>query len=226
MPTYPTFKGNCPANVRKDAKYTVRTGKSGPVIALVYEAEDDERWHPTTDSHPELVKMVNDVKIAHGGSPNGSFYINEYKQVIVPVIGADEYYLAGTYEKPLRFDFEGKTISGEALDLEAHPISPGDQWVGPRAGIPYILEAGGNDIRYEYSPRPNVTKRVKLSKKIGAANANKAAAVIREVRGFAGGRFYVNEFGCIFSNVESDNGWECLYIGKIDLECWFPTPSS
>ena len=39
--------------------------------------------------------MVNAVKTARGQAPNGSFYINEYKQVIVPVVGSTDYYLAG-----------------------------------------------------------------------------------------------------------------------------------
>ncbi len=65
-----------------------------------------------------------------------SFYINEYKQVVVPAVGSEDYFLAGEYRKPLRFEFEGKIISGEAVDLEGHPLSPGDTWVGPHPGIP------------------------------------------------------------------------------------------
>ena len=51
MPTYPVFKGNWPTNVKKDTKYTLRTGANGPVVAIIYEAEEDERWHPSTDNH-------------------------------------------------------------------------------------------------------------------------------------------------------------------------------
>lgn len=222
MPTYPVFKGNWPSNVKKDAKYTVRSGSDGPVIAIIYEAEEDERWHPTTDNHPHLVKMVNDVKIAHSGKPNGSFYINEYRQVIVPVVGDDRYFLAGEYQDSLRFDFEGKRISGEAFDLDQNPLTPGAPWMGPHAGIPYVLAAGGQDIYYKYTPRPHVEKKVRLSKKIGDVEAAKIAARIRDVLGFEGGRFYVNEFASIFSPVHTGFSWECLYIGQLDLECWFP----
>ena len=147
MPTFPEFNGNRPGNVRKTAKYTIRSGRGGPVVAIVYEAEDDERWHPTTDDHPGLVQMVNEVKSIYSEALNGSFYINEYHQVIVPVAGDDKYYLAGHYEKPLRFDFEGKVISGEPLDLDGNPISAGSVWRGPHAGIPY----GGGSRRAETS---------------------------------------------------------------------------
>ena len=40
---------------------------------------------PSSTAHPELADMVNDVKRTYGVAPNGPFYINEYKHVIVPV---------------------------------------------------------------------------------------------------------------------------------------------
>src|SRR5437763_7881060 len=115
MPRLSRFEGNSPRNVAKDAKYSVRTGNTGnngPVIALTYRAEEDERWYATTERHPELVQMVNAVKLSLGLPPNGAFYINEYKQVIVPSAASDAYFLAGRYDQPLRFEFEGKTLSG------------------------------------------------------------------------------------------------------------------
>lgn len=226
MPEYPVFRGNCPANVAKDAKYTVRSGKTGPVVALTFNTGDDERWYMTTEGHPELVAMVNAVKTAHGGAPNGSFYINEYKQVIVPVVGSSDYYLAGMYVKALRFEFEGRTLSGEPLDWNGNPISPGAEWIGPHPGIPYVLAAGGSDIYYDFSPRPNVEKRVKLSKATNPPNANAVAAVIREHKGFSGGRFYVNEFRSIFAPIQEGYEWRYVYVGELDLEKWFPMPGS
>src|SRR5262249_7887949 len=146
------FRGNCPRNVSKSAKYSVRSEKTGSVIALTYSTSDDERWYMTTEQHPELVTLVNRAKTAHGNPPNGSFYINEYKHVIVPVTGSDTYYFAGTYDKPLRFDFDGITLSGEPIDKGGNPLNPGDEWTGPHPGIPYILAAGGSDIYYKFSP--------------------------------------------------------------------------
>ena len=226
---FPRFEGNCPRNVSKDAKYSIRTGSaaqghSGPVVALIYESEDDERWHAATDEHPELVNMVNGVKTSLGQPPNGAFYINEYKQVIVPVAGSSEYYLAGIYEQPLRFEFEGKVISGEAVDLEGNPISPGGAWVGPHPGIRYKLCAGGRDIEYSMFPRPNVEKRMKLSKAIGPERAQRVAARIMAVKGFAGGRFYVNEFLNVFAPLKE--GWDTRYVYcvRIDVAEWFPKP--
>ena len=222
MPEFPVFRGNCPANVSKDAKYSVRSGKTGPVVALTYNTGDDERWYMTTEKHPELVSMVNAVKTAHGGAPNGSFYINEYKQVIVPVIGSSDYYLAPSYDKPLRFEFEGKTLSGEPVDWDGNPLSPGAEWTGPHPGIPYVLAAGGNDVYYSYSPRPNVEKRVKLTKVMDSPTAVEVAARIRDHKGYSGGRFYVNEFRSIFAPVQEGYDWRYIYIGELDLGKWFP----
>lgn len=218
------FNGNCPKSVSKDAKYSVRLVDKTPKITITYETEDSERWYPSTGEHPRLVEMVNNAKIKISGKQYGSFYINEYHQVIIPAVGSSSYYLAGEYAEPIRFEFEGKIISGEPKDFEGRPLHPGDIWVGPHAGIPYVLEAGGDDVRYEFSPRPQVEKRVRLSKFLGKERAAKVANMIREVKGVTGGRFYVNEFHAIFAPVNKPDGYKYLYIGKIDLNEWFPKP--
>ena len=224
MSQFPVFQGNCPGNVAKDAKYSVKSGENGPVVKIIYQTIEGEKWHASTEDHPELVNMVNDVKTSLGQQPNGSFYINEYKQVIVPVVGNENYYLAGTYGKPLKFEFEGKIISGEPVDLDGNSINPGDDWYGPHVGIPYVLCAGGNDIKYTTRPRPNVEKTIKLSKIIGNDLAKSVAERIRLIKGFQGGRFYVNELCSIFTPIQ-DAELRYVYIGKLDLQQWFPAPS-
>ena len=227
MSTYPLFQGNRPSNVNKDAKYHVKHGKNGPVVGIVYETTDDERWYATTDEHPVLVQMVNDVKTSHGDQPNGGFYINEYQQVIVPVMSDDEYYLAGRYELPLRFQFEGHTLSGEPFDMSGNPLTPGDEWSGPHPGIPYVLGIRkGMDIRYTITPRPNVEKDVRLSKAIGADAARKTIEQVRSVRGFAGGRFYVNEHRAMFTPVQEGYDLRYVYLGQLALDAWFSQPHS
>lgn len=220
------FTGNCPRNVSKDARYSVRVAKAPNTyeIGLVYRAQNDEQWKVVSDVHPELVEMVNAVKLKKTHTPGGSFYINEYQQVIVPVTGEDAYYYAGNYDKLLAFDFEGHRISGEPTDLAGNPLSPGDIWEGPHVGIPYVLCAGGQDIKYSRELRPNVTKEERLSRVIGPQAARGVAAQIREVKGFSGGRFYVNERRSIFAPMT--DGWQVkyLYIGQLDLERWFPAP--
>jgi hypothetical protein len=216
------FPGNCPHNVSKDAKYSVR-GTDGRV-GLMYSTSEGERWHMTTDAHPDLADMVNDVKRTHGTGPRGPFYINEYKQVIVPVGDQAQYYFAGTYDLPLRFEFEGKTISGEPLGLDGKALQPGDTWTGPHAGIPYVLTAAGNDIYYKTFPRPDVEKKVKLSLEKSKSDAEQIARLLSAFKGAGGGRFYVNEFCSVFSPINGTTGLQYVYIGQINLDSWFPDP--
>jgi len=226
--TFPVFEGNCPRNVRKAAKYHVRavSGRTkNAIVSLVYESENGELWYPSTDAHPQLVEMVNAVKTEMGEGPGGAFYINEYKQVIVPVTDSDssEYYLAGIYERLLEFDFEGKVISGKAEDLDGNPISPGDKWVGSNHGIRYKLCAGGKDIEYRVSPRPNVERKERLSNALGREQAKEVAKMVATIKGPEGGRFYVNEHLNVFAPL-TEESTVYYYCGRIDLGNWFPMP--
>lgn len=225
---YVRFQGNCPSNVNRDAKYSVKIGRGEYVVGLFYRSADGEFWYPSNGDHPDLVEMVNNVKISFTGSPGGAFYVNEYRQVLVPVVGEErEYYLAGEYDPPLEFEFEGKILSGNAKDLDGKSINPGDVWVGPHPGIPYVLKAGGKDICYKYWVRPRVEKEVRLSGCIGSKEAEKVALEIARLKGAAGGRFYINEFCQMFTPNTSDSGLNYIYLGKItDLKYWFPKPSS
>ncbi len=227
--TYSRFLGNCPSNVNRDAKYSVRRGKgrSEYVVGLFYRSTEGELWYPSNEDHPDLVEMVNDVKINVTGSPGGTFYVNEYRQVLVPVSGEEkDYYLAGEYDPPLEFEFEDNILSGNAKDLDGKPINPGDVWVGPHPGIPYVLKAGGKDISYISCIRPRVKKEVRLSDSIGK-EAEKIALKIARFKGAAGGRFYINEFCQLFAPINDDSGLNYRYIGKItSLRYWFPKSHS
>jgi hypothetical protein len=218
------FVGNCPSNVSKDAKYSVRYEQGGYVVGLFYRSPNGELWYPTSDAHPKLVQMVNNIKIHFTGGPGGAFYINEYKQVLVPVGEEAVYYYAGEYEEPLEFEFEGRKISGRPVDEQGDPLRPGDRWVGPHPGIPYKLKAGAKDVSYECPIRRGVTREVKLSDFIGAAQARRVAQELGKYKGYAGGRFYVNEFSSAFTPIEGRDGLEYVFLQTIDYAYWFPKP--
>jgi hypothetical protein len=104
--------------------------------------------------------------------PGGAFYINEYKQVLVPDRHEKIHYIAGIYAEPVRFIFDNGskmvTISGDAIDLRGNPVPQCGVWPGLRQGIPYVLAAGGREIYYRYFPRPDVERTIRLSKFVGA----------------------------------------------------------
>jgi hypothetical protein len=83
-----------------------------------------------------------------------------------------------------------------------------------------------DDIYFQMTARPNVTKNVKLSKQIGAQEAAAVAARIRDIKGFSGGRFYVNEFKTIFTPLNEYGEMRYVYIGQLDLAQWFGPPGS
>ena len=219
-----TFIGNRPGNVAKEAKYSIRYEKGEYVVGVQYQLTDEETWYPTSNEHPELVEKVNEIKLHFNGAPGGPFYINEYKQVLVPVGFEADYYYAGEYHEPLIFQFEGHTISGEAVDANGMPLKPGDKWRGPRPGIRYTLAGNGQDIYYRYSPRCGVVKTVKLSRHIGIQAARQVAGEIRKIKGHQGGRFYVNEFCSAFTPKQGDYGLDCIFVQTIELANWFPKP--
>ena len=156
--------------------------------------------------------------------PGGPFYINEYKQVLVPVGEDAVYYYAGEYSASLTFEFEGQIISGEALDQDGKPLQPGAPWTGPHPGIPYVLTAGGKDVYYRYMVRPGVQKEIRLSKCIGVEEAKGIGQELSKHKGYHGGRFYVNEFANAFAPIQGEYGLENVFLKKIDLANWFPKP--
>jgi hypothetical protein len=222
------FEGNSQPNVSKDAKYHVKV-KDGFKIEIPYEADEFDRWILATKEHPELVAMINRVRTDLNEDLGGAFYINEYKQVLVPDRRERIFYLAGIYTEPLRFRFDdGKrivTISGEAVDLDGNPIPVGGPWRGLHEGLRYVLAAGGRDIYYNSSPRPDVIRTVRLSRCVGEDDAAQLASRVCEVKGFSGGRFYLNEWREMFAPLGEDDTatMEYLYIGHLSTEDpWFP----
>lgn len=157
------YTWNQPANVSRDAKYMVRHHQGKMKICLYYRSDAGEEWFLSTADHAELVSMVNSVKVLATGIPGGAFYINEYRQVIVPVSGqGSEYYYAGEYAHDLEFTFEGRVITNRAVNREGRPLQPGDVWEGIHPGIPYSLKAGGRDIFFKRFVRPDVIREERL----------------------------------------------------------------
>jgi hypothetical protein len=215
------YEGNWPGNVSSDAKYSIQVEEGKYVVGTKYRFDKRETWYPTTDGHPKLVEMVNRIKVAINDAKGGPFYINEFKQVLVPVGSLVVYYYAGDYSTPLVFEIDGHRLSGRATALDGTPLGPGMKWEGIHQGIPYVLTADGRDIYYEKRISPKRTRKYCLSDYVGEDRARELAAKIRRVKGFEGGRFYINEYRQLFT------GMPYTYIGEQgDGDPWFPRPHS
>lgn len=204
--------------------------KSGnPVIEVIIETADDMRIYPAASEHSELVKMVNYIKQLAGFHAGGQFSINEYRQVIVPAtnsLGDGEvgYYYAGEYLNDIILELDGETFSGKSIGSDGKSLKPGDSWSGkPRPGISYKLKAGAADIEFLVKIAPGREKICRLSKFVGLANARCTASKIAQVKGHAGGRFFINEYRAMFCPVRDRDFTEWQFIGCLEeSDCWFP----
>jgi hypothetical protein len=190
-------------------------------IRLVYRVSDRERELLTTDNHDDLVDMVNRVKLELTGVSGGVFYINEYRDVLVPNTANGGSFYAGNYARDLEFDYNGTPITPRPPD----GLRPGDPWPGPRAGIRYTLKAGGADIRYELKSGRTIREH-RLSDDVGPQRAGELARRIAAVKGNSGGRLYINEACEMFAPLSgaAEGGVDYIYLGSLADSAWFDAP--
>lgn len=215
--TLELYRGLAPSNVSKDAKYTVTAAGE---IRLTYRVDSRTKELLTTDRHPKLVKMVNAIKQELTGILGGVFYINEFGDVLVPGSASGTCHWAGHYDDAkLEFDFGGRVMSSQAPPS----LGPGDKWPGPHPGVPYVLCAGGHDIRYRIRNGNRLTE-VRLSDEVGESAAMMTSARIAAVKGASGGRFYINERSELFGPVSSNDYEHFVYVGHLEDSPWFDAP--
>ena len=243
MSAHMLYRGVWPQNVSRLAKYAVRFVDGTWKITVLYEAGAGLRYLAVEGAENDLTTRINALKTSLQAQPGGTFYVNEYRHVLVTVTGypasgvLSHYYYAGRLEGDFRFQFEGRPLTTRAVRQDGTALDSGERWVGPRPGIPYVLAAGGGDIYYETPAltdedppaiRPSMTRRVKLSRVLKDNLAVKRAVQpVAGIRGHKGGRFYVNEHGAMFTPVDAGdgNGIDYIYCGQIDQSAWFPEPS-
>lgn len=233
------YRGAWPQNVSKLAKYSVHRLDREWRVTVQVELDEGLRYLAVHGGGEEVASLVNRVKQHAGADLGGAFYVNEYRHIVVPVKDKSHgvvYYAAGRLDEDFEFDFEEQPLSTAAVDPEGNPLSPGDRWIGPRPGIPYVLASGAKDV---YHVRPALTEddpprvRERTSQKFllskspaGIAGLQAVLAPLLKVRGYEGGRFYVNEHRALFSPVDAGdgNGIDYIYCGQLDLASWFPEP--
>jgi hypothetical protein len=224
--SFSKFLGNCPRLAPKDAKYSIRWDQGEQVVSLIFRTGNRERIYLATKEHRQLVNMVNAVKEEYAGTSGGVFYINEWRQVIVPttgsITGEIDYYYAGEYDGNLEFNYDGQILSGRPLKLDGRPLCPGDEWQGPHPGIRYKLRAGGKDVSYVLRTGL-IRTEVCLADGVSPQAAGQVASRIRAQRDERGGRFYLNEWRAMFTPVSEEGRLRYVYVGQLeDADPWFP----
>ncbi len=212
------FVGNAGIKPGSDKRYHLRYKRGALVIQADYITDEGIFELDVLGQHDALISALEAIR--PGG---GSFRITEHHNIILPVTehGITTHHTVGKYSLPIRFDFEGRILSGEAVSPDGEILEPGNLWLGIKAGVRYVLSADRNDVYYE-RPINNGIRKERLSDELGRNTARVIAKCIAGIKG-PGGGFYVNEFQEIFGP-PAGQADPFLYFGKIDFHNWFPDP--
>lgn len=218
------WEGFRPTVVAKERKYAIRFHpRRGWKISVVV-----PKWKAiytifSEEDHHDLVSAVNAVSEEFSRAPGGAFYVNEYKQVLKPIIeapgapGEREARYVGEFPS-LKFIFK---LENQLMDnSDASALKTGDDWPYHKVGIRYTISPVdwrisrqmavlmGNTIREEPE---YLDEHVK--------DHSELVSALREVKP-NGGIFYANEHGLVFA--PTDSGEKFVKIIDISATTWFP----
>jgi len=216
------FTGPREPVIPRERKYHLRNSREHdeyrPTIVYVDHQSgrlDEYEAIYTEDPWTQVVNDINDIAQDHAGATGGTFYVNEYKQVIKPVgTGPIVDIFVGEYPGlHFQFDIPGtrKIDNADVSGLQA-----GDDWPHHKVGIRYHYSAGRRQVFYR-SEEGNVIRRVAISV---PASLEKGLYMVKDG---SGGQFYVNEHGHAFAPRVNDPIGPDVYVGSIDLQAkdWF-----
>jgi hypothetical protein len=168
----------------------------------------------------QLTQAVTAAKQQLGGGGGGSFQINEFGQVLVPASdGSGRRLLVGELNGSLIFQdpFDDNGL----IDLsDTSGLRCGDPWPKPYVGFPYNLSKRSQIYFYRMDDEGGGSVYP------GTQDTDLVRA-LRSVRRFGAARFVVNHAGVVLTKRPPDGGWsaeeqwEPVYVGRINLNCWF-----
>jgi len=211
---HPKWLGYAPATIRAH-KYAVRYHpKLGWRVACTLNDRDAgaEVTLFSPEPHPEIESRIPD---------GGPFFVNEWKQVLKPLLGEEGYrdvlYLGEFSDLHFHFRWGDRTFDNASSD----GLKPGDRWEHQEVGMMYQYDLSQGTISretisWEDFAAVHRTETLddpppRLLKAFGQARPGRRA-----------GRFYVNEHGIVFLPAAEESDMP-VYVGKIDLENdrWF-----
>lgn len=160
-----------------------------------------------------MVIAINRAKELHAGQAGGSFQINEFGQVICPIVSSSGRYWVGDVTGVPSFadPRDGKST----FELRLPPsTNAGTPWERPYIGMKFNLDA--NDSVYFQEEDGDTKRKIRISK----ADPNLIRR-LRQVRGSGQAiRFIVNLHGVVITKTEP--AWQPVFVGYIDPGLWFP----
>ena len=168
----------------------------------------------------DLTEAVNKAKKYMSPKRGGSFIINEFGQVIVPLKSGEygDRLLVGEVDGVLFF--ENPLLSGEKIDLsDDSGLQVGDLWEKPYIGFKYHLSAASGIYYYDYNQDRAYYLMEQDKELIGK---------LRKIRRCGSVGFVVNHHGIVLTKIpegeydsENDEQWQPIYIGRINYNLWF-----
>lgn len=210
----PKWLGYAPATIRTH-KYAVQYHpKLGWRVACTLNDRDTgaEVTLFSPEPHPEIESQIPD---------GGPFFVNEWKQVLKPVLGEEGYrdvlYLGEFPDLHFRFQFRGRIFdNGISEGLE-----PGDGWQQQEVGMMYQYDLSKHLISREIISWEDFAA-VHQKETLDSPPDRLLDAFARARPGRRAGRFYVNEHGIVFLPA-ADEADMPVFVGRIDVERdpWF-----
>ena len=171
----------------------------------------------------KLAKAISECKNRHGNNWDGiggSFSINEYGIVIVPVVIQNmpmetriKYYAIGKCSGGLNFiDKE----TGKLFNLNPD-LRPGSKWEWPYLGMKFYLSSK-DEFFFQWDDETGRSKQP-----LGMDNIPLRMA-IRNIRRYGLVSFVVNNHGVVLVKKQDDRKedyWQPYYVGHLDYSKWF-----
>lgn len=207
-----TWKGRY---ARLPGQHYVFRARTDNTIDIVDKQDDVEAtctavW---TQSVVELARAVNEVKRKWTGKAGGSFQINEFGQVLVPLAGEfTERVYVGDCEGAITF----QSPDGRRFTLaDDHGLQCGDPWPWPYVGMPFSLSKK-NNVYFREKSGPDEEA------KFPPVQDYELIRRLRRLRPQEGCRFIVNPHGVVLTKVQTPQGqWRPTYAGRINPARWF-----
>ena len=165
-----------------------------------------------------LAETINKIKGSLTRNPGGSFQINEYGRVVLPVKTKPiMYYYAGQLQGDMWFSDPEE--DGKIFNLDADEnMQTGDNWGKPYIGMPFKISNNGEIEFRQLSNKINGQELIKL-----ARPNSELSNLLLSIRP-DGCRFILNYYGIVLTKVLVNQEWRRVYVGKKILyeDNWFP----
>ena len=173
------------------------------------------------DAEVTLFSPVPRPEIESRIPDGGPFFVNEWKQVLKPVLAGDGFrevlYLGEFPNLHFRFVFGGRVFD----NADVQGLRPGDRWAHQEAGMMYKYDLSQGVISREIVSWEEFAA-VHETETLDNPSSTLLSAFARARPSRRSGRFYVNEHGIVFLPATREVDLP-VFVGRVDVtsDPWF-----